>query len=190
MAVFDNAQLSEDKQADNRRLTWRLMCILLAMFGFGFALVPLYNVVCDLTGLNGRTTGTQSQSDAVAFVPDKNRMINVLFVGNVDRKLGWNFRPTVAQMQVHPGQFYTTAFYAENKMQRAVVGQASPSVAPGTAARYFQKTECFCFTEQRFAAGEGRDMPVTFVVDPALPEHIDTVTLSYTFFESKQLAAQ
>lgn len=190
MAVFDNDQLSDDQQADNRRLTRRLMVILLAMFGFGFALVPLYNVVCDLTGLNGRTTGTQTATEAAAFVADKNRTVNVLFVSNVDRQLGWEFRPEVTQMQVHPGQFYTTAYYAENKMQRAMTGQASPSVAPGLASRYFQKTECFCFTQQHFGAGESRDMPVTFVIDPALPEHIDTVTLSYTFFESKQLAAQ
>ncbi len=120
---------------------------------------------------------------------DTERLVTVEFVASVNENLPWEFHPEVAKMQVHPGQAYTTRFYAKNRTHAAMVGHAVPSVAPGVAARHFQKTECFCFTEQRFEGGEGRWMPVRFVVDPALPDKYEVVTLSYTFFRFGQGSA-
>lgn len=168
----------------NRRVVLRTLTVVIAMFGFGYALVPLYDLVCDLTGLNGRTSGTQEQSTNVVIAPDLDRSVQVLFVANTEVNLPWVFKPVKSSIRVHPGQLYTAEFYAENRSSLNLVGQATPSVAPQVASKHFRKTECFCFTEQPFAAGEGRNMPVTFIVDPALPHHVDTVTLSYTFFES------
>ena len=176
-------------RAANKRVIARTLLVVVAMFGFGYALVPLYDLICDLTGLNGRTSGTQEVSDNVVIAPDLSREVQILFVANTSVKLPWQFKPVVSSMRVNPGQLYTAEFYAENRSSRTLVGQATPSVAPQVASKHFRKTECFCFTQQQFAAGEGRNMPVTFIVDPALPNHVDTVTLSYTFFESVEAAA-
>ena len=119
---------------------------------------------------------------------DQSRSITVEFVAAVNQYAPWEFRPAVASMQVHPGQLYDTSFFARNLTNRRIIGQAVPSVAPGQAARYFQKTECFCFTSQEFAAQEGRDMPLQFIVDPDLPAHIDRLSLSYTIFVTEQVA--
>ncbi|MBI5040118.1 MAG: cytochrome c oxidase assembly protein, partial [Gammaproteobacteria bacterium] len=137
------------------------------MFGFGFAMVPFYDVFCDLTGLNGRTAAGPAAD--IVYSVDEKRTVTVEFIANINENLPWDFKPEVVQMQVHPGQAYTTRFYARNRNRDAMVGHAVPSVTPGVAAQHFKKTECFCFTEQRFAAGEGRWMPVRFVVDPELP---------------------
>ncbi len=168
-------------------LTAQLVVLVIGMFGFGFALVPLYDVFCDITGLNGKT---DSQAAVVAEAPDTDRTVTVEFIGNVNESAPWSFRPAVARMEVHPGKLYDTTFFAENLTDEVLVGQAVPSVAPGQAARHFQKTECFCFTRQEFAAGEGRDMPVRFIVAPELPGYVETVTLSYTFFATEQVAAR
>ena len=149
--------------SSNARLVKRLLLAVTAMFGFGFAMVPLYNVFCDLTGLNGKVGG---RVEAVGVEADLNRTVMVEFVANLNQTMPWEFRPEVSRMEVHPGKVYRTSFYAQNRTDRIMVGQAIPSVTPGTAAQHFKKTECFCFTEQQFAAGEGRDMPVMFMVDP------------------------
>ena len=165
----------------NRRLTRRLVLVAFAMLGFGFALVPLYDVFCDITGLNGKTN-----SEAIAVtdqVIDTTRTITVEFVTNLNMSAPWEFRPEVVKMQVRPGEFYQTNFYAKNLTTAPIVGQAIPSVAPGRAAKHFQKIECFCFSRQAFRPGEGRDMPLTFRLDPKLAPDISTVTLSYTFFK-------
>lgn len=167
----------------------RLWLITLGMFGFGFAMVPFYDVFCEWTGLNGRTASGPSAA-ALAHSVDTGRMVTVEFVASVNQNLPWEFRPEIARMQVHPGQAYTTRYFARNTRNQAMVGHAVPSVAPGVAARHFQKTECFCFTEQRFEAEEGRWMPVRFVVDPELPDKIEVLTLSYTFFDTGKVAAQ
>jgi cytochrome c oxidase assembly protein subunit 11 len=141
----------------------------------------LYNVFCDITGLNGRTN-----SEAVAVTDgavDTNRTITVEFVANLNVAAPWDFMPKVAKMQVHPGELYHTSFFARNLTNEPLVGQAIPSVAPGQAARYFQKIECFCFSRQAFKPREGRDMPLSFRLDPAIASDISTVTLSYTFFK-------
>lgn len=167
----------------------RLWLVTLGMFGFGFAMVPFYDVFCEWTGLNGRPAAGPSAAVSGQTI-DKQRSVTVEFVASVNQNLPWEFRPEIARMQVHPGQAYTTRFYARNKTEDAMVGHAVPSVAPGVAARHFQKTECFCFTEQRFEAEEGRWMPVRFVVDAELPDKIEVVTLSYTFFDTGKVASQ
>ena len=169
--------------SSNARLVKRLLLAVTAMFGFGFAMVPLYNVFCDLTGLNGKVGG---RVEAVGVEADLNRTVMVEFVANLNQTMPWEFRPEVSRMEVHPGKVYRTSFYAQNRTDRIMVGQAIPSVTPGTAAQHFKKTECFCFTEQQFAAGEGRDMPVMFMVDPELPNDVQVVTLSYTFFDKEK----
>ena len=116
------------------------------------------------------------------------RRIVVEFVASVNQQAPWEFRPALASMEVHPGELYETTFFAKNLTRRPLTGRAVPNIAPGQANRHFRKTECFCFTEQSFAANEGRDMPLTFMVDPELPEHIDRLTLSYTFFSKKTVA--
>ena len=165
-----------------RRHVIRLALVVAAMFGFGYALVPLYNVVCQITGLNGKTTRVAS-GEAAAFEPDLDRWVTVEFVANVNAGLPWTFAPVVHRMKVHPGRLYDARFVATNLSTEPLIGQAVPSVAPGEAAKHFQKTECFCFTRQRFAAGETRELPLRFVIDPRLPKHVKTVTLSYTFFD-------
>ena len=152
------------------------------MFGFGFALVPLYDIFCEITGLNGKT-GVVEES-AVPDTVDTTREITVEFVANVNSALPWEFRPVQKKMRVHPGQVYSASFVAHNLADRTLVGQAVPSVSPAVASRYFDKTECFCFTRQRFEAGESREMPVRFVVGTRLPKDVSTVTLAYTFFNA------
>ena len=168
----------------NRKSARRLAVVVLAMFGFGYALVPLYDVLCEITGLGGRT-GVVAASALDGGV-DTNRTIKVQFLGTVNSRLPWEFRPNVASMEVHPGQVYETSYFARNLSETATVGQARPSVAPSVASLHFNKTECFCFVEQTLAPGEARHMPVRFVLSRDLPADVATVTLSYTFFNSGQ----
>jgi cytochrome c oxidase assembly protein subunit 11 len=168
----------------NQKLLKRLLFVAVAMFGFGFAMVPLYDVLCDITGLNGKTGGRVEIAEVLE--PDLNRTVTVEFIASVNQTMPWDFTPLVSRMEVHPGKMYRTSFHAKNRTDRTMVGQAIPSVTPGLAARHFNKTECFCFTEQQFSAGEGRDMPLLFMVDRELPEDIKVVTLSYTFFDKQQ----
>lgn len=169
----------------NLKLTGQLVLLVVAMFGFGYLMVPIYDVFCEITGLNGKTA---SSSAGLVTEAAQDRLVTVEFVATVNSGGAWEFHPTVSRMQVRPGKLYDTTFFARNKLPQEQVGQAVPSVVPGSAARHFQKTECFCFEQQQFAAGEGRDMPVRFILDPDLPKHIDTITLSYTFFAQQRVA--
>jgi cytochrome c oxidase assembly protein subunit 11 len=178
--------MTENNGPANRILIAKLAAMAGGMFVFGFLLVPIYDVFCDLTGLGGKTDSTPAIVETQ--VPHDDRTVIVEFVANVNEYAPWEFRPTVASMEVHPGELYDATYFARNLTDRALTGQAVPSIAPGAAAKHFQKTECFCFTSQDFAAEEGRDMPLQFVVDPDLPEYIDRLTLSYTFFVSPQVA--
>jgi cytochrome c oxidase assembly protein subunit 11 len=171
----------------NRGLVTRLAIMAACMFGFGFLLIPIYDVMCEITGIGGRTSDTAAVIPAGTQV-DVGRTVTVEFVAVVNEQAPWEFRPAVSSIEIHPGQLYDTSFYARNLTDRELVGQAVPSVAPGTAAKHFQKTECFCFTAQKFLAREGRDMGVQFMVDPDLPEYVDRITLSYTFFVQRQSA--
>jgi len=168
--------------ATHTHLLLKLGLVVVAMFGFGFAMVPIYNVMCDITGLNGKT-GNAATDDLSALTVDEKRVVTVEFVTGTNQGMDWAFRPDVHKMQIHPGKLYTALFYARNNYGIPMVGQAVPSVAPSNAAAYFRKTECFSFTNQRFEAGEEREMPVRFYIDPRLPRDIHTVTLSYTFFD-------
>lgn len=168
-------------------LVLKLIGLTAGMFLFGFALVPLYDVFCDITGLGGRTDGGAA---AVTEQVDESRSVRVEFVAAVPSAAPWEFAPIVASMQAHPGKLYRTAFRARNPTGRPMTGQAVPSVAPGIAAEHFKKVECFCFTQQSFEPAEARDMPVVFMLSRELPAHLDTVTLSYTFFEVAGAAAE
>lgn len=167
----------------NRRVVTRLAVVVLAMFGFGFALVPLYDVFCQVTGLNGKT-GRIELEEALGEKVDTDRMVTVEFLATVNSELPWEFQPVVKKVRVHPGAVTEVKYYARNLTDNSVTGQAVPSLAPGQAARYFNKTECFCFTQQTLGPREARDMPLRFVVDPDLPAEIRTVSLSYTFYQA------
>ena len=175
-------------EQSTRRTVRKLLLATVAMFGFGYALVPLYDVFCTITGLNGKTGRTNVEAAAAKSV-DTDRLVTVEFVTSTDAGVPWQFKPVVKKVQVHLGEMKEVEFIARNQSNRAVTGQAVPSVAPGKAARFFKKTECFCFTRQRLAAWEEKRMPVRFIVDPALPQSVTTVTLSYTFFNVPETAA-
>jgi cytochrome c oxidase assembly protein subunit 11 len=166
----------------NRRLAGRILLVSAAMFGFGFALVPLYDVFCRVTGLNGKTGGPVAAE--VAFQPDQKRIVWVEFLANVNTQAPWTFRPQVIRMAVHPGAFYTTRYRARNPTSATHTVQAVPSVAPGLAARYLKKSECFCFRQQSFASHEERELPLRFALDPALPPEVETLSLAYTLFDA------
>lgn len=170
----------ETKAVANRRLVRRLLLLTAGMFAFGFLMIPFYDVLCKVTGLNGKTGGRVAVVEPVKV--DEARTVTVEFVASLNLGAPWEFAPKVARMQVHPGQFYQTHFWAKNLADQPMTGQAIPSVSPGLAASHFQKIECFCFNRQLFQANEGKEMPVTFRIDPNLPADVRTVTLSYTFF--------
>lgn len=159
----------------------RLTMIPLLMFGFGFALIPLYDVFCDITGLNGKT-GRIEASQIDASLVDTTRTIEVRFLANTNTGLPWSFEPLVKKMVVHPGQVYETHYRVRSSSKNSTLGQAVPSVSPGLAAEHFNKTECFCFSQQQLAGYETRDMPLRFVVGTDISEKIEQITLSYTFF--------
>ena len=170
-----------DPRRANRRLLWQLLAMAAGSFGFGFALVPLYNVLCSVTGY-GDQSKLLERVQAVEH-PDVNRTVKVEFLADVASAGNWEFRPVVRTLDVHPGQLYTAQFYAHNLSGRDTVARAVPNIAPSQVATYFHKTECFCFSPQHFGLNEGRDMPVRFFIDPALPRHIDLITLAYTFYD-------
>jgi cytochrome c oxidase assembly protein subunit 11 len=180
--------MSDNQQSRNGRSFMRIAIVAVAMFGFGYLLVPLYDVFCEITGLNGKT-GRIDEAEVVArYEPDMSRTVTVQFVASNNIGMPWEFRPMVASMQVHPGKVYQTSFTARNPTAQNMIGQAVPSVAPGKASRYFNKTECFCFDQQPLAAGETKDMPLRFIVDPNLRGGVKTLTLAYTVFDVTQVA--
>lgn len=151
-------------------------------FVFAFALVPLYTIACEKIFGIKLETGPAGESVVQDAVIDPNRTVVVEFDGTVNSKLPWKFSPGVLSMEVVPGKLYETHYLAENVAAYPTVGNAAPSVSPATTSQYFNKTECFCFTQQTMQPGEKREMPVRFVVNPALPADVKTITLSYTFF--------
>ena len=165
-------------EQDNRRLSRRLALVAVGMFGFGFALVPFYNQICAALGVNSLL-----QPDvAVNTQVDPSRTITIELDSNA-HGLPWRFRPLVNHVTVHPGELATVEYEVVNVREAPVTGQAVPSYGPQRAGEYFKKLECFCFTQQTLGPGETRRMPVTFVVDPGLPKDLNTIALSYTFFE-------
>ena len=176
-----------------RRHIAALLLLAAGMFGFAFALVPLYEVFCELTGINGKTAGRATDTEQSLLLNEEreerggqsvDRAVTIQFFAQVGTGMPWEFRPMERQLQIQPGKSYTTRFYVRNRASQAVTGQAVPSVSPGLAAQHLHKTECFCFTQQRLEAGEAMEMPVTFIVDRELPEEIRTFSLSYTLFRA------
>jgi len=170
-----------------KRTVIKLVLIVGGMFCFGFVLVPLYDVFCKVTGLNGKTNG--SVYEAVNVKVDTTRQVKVQFVAANNDGMAWSFGPNDAMLTVHPGEAISTSFFAGNPEHHLMVAQAIPSVAPARAAEFFHKTECFCFRQQTLQAGERIDMPLRFIVDQDLPKDVHTITLTYTLFDVTQRVA-
>lgn len=188
MSERPEAQIDEPQAGSGHRsLVGKLLLMAGGMFAFGFALVPLYDVFCEVTGFGGRTN---TEAAVVTERPDESRTVTVEFVATLGGFAPWDFEPMVTRMEVHPGRLYQMNYVARNRTSGELTGHAVPSVAPGSAARHFQKTECFCFTPQAFQPDEEREMPVVFIIDPDLPRHVDRVTLSYTFFAGQTVAGR
>ncbi|KKO48475.1 cytochrome C oxidase assembly protein [Arsukibacterium sp. MJ3] len=170
--------------AQHQFLIGKLWLVTLAMFGFGFALVPLYDIFCEVTGLNGKTSEVAATSENAVI--DTSRAITIEFLARPNKDMPWIFKPEVHRMTVHPGEIHIMNYWAENPTGQMIVGQAVPSVSPGQAALYFNKIECFCFSQQQLAAGKNMLMPLQFYVDPALPAQFHTITLNYTLYDVTQ----
>ena len=163
--------------------TLRSLLLIAAMFAFAFALVPLYNVFCDLTGLNGRSSKLVTQAQMDEPVVDTSRQVRLQFLATNNKGMPWRFHPNEKEMLVYPGRIYTATYHAANPTGHDMRAQAVPSVSPARAASYLRKLECFCFQSQFLAAGASQDMPVRFYVHNALPRDVATLTLSYTMFD-------
>lgn len=177
--------MADVKRNDNARLALKLAGLCAAAFAFGFALIPLYAAFCEITGLGGKTATVAADVAALsagAAADGGGRTVRVEFLASSAREAPWQFRAATSHMQVELGRRYETEFFARNLTHDSITAQAVPSVAPGLAAPHFQKIECFCFSTQPFAPDEERELKLVFVVDPELPEHMDTVSLSYTLF--------
>ena len=165
-------------QEQNRRLFTRLTIVAVGMFGFGFALVPFYQQICQALGINNLDRPAVAANTQI----DRSRVVTIELDSNT-HNLPWRFRPLVRHVEVHPGELTTVEYEVMNLRGFPVTGQAVPSYGPQSAGAYFQKLDCFCFTQQTLRPGEARRMPVTFVVDPKLPRDVHTISVSYTFFE-------
>ncbi|MES9990457.1 MAG: cytochrome c oxidase assembly protein [Candidatus Thiodiazotropha sp.] len=176
-----------DNRSKNRRTTLLLSVVVVGMFGFGFALVPLYNLFCQLTG----TQSLAQRSEIGQVVPvsdrvDDSRWVTVKFDTTVNPNLPWEFKAETTKMRVHPGQTYEVNFHARNRSNASVTGQAIPSVAPWQATPYFSKMECFCFNKQQLDGSQETTMPLRFMVSAELPQEINSLTLSYSFMRLKE----
>ena len=164
--------------AGNAKTLGKLVVVTLGMFGFGFALVPFYYKICEVTGINSGAEQSLVKNTQV----DSSRWVTLEFDANINEALPWRFKPLQRSLKVHPGQLVQVEYEVSNTSDQPIVGQAVPSYGPARAAAFFKKIECFCFTPQTLAAGESRRMPVLFVLDPSMDREVHTVTLSYTFF--------
>jgi cytochrome c oxidase assembly protein subunit 11 len=182
--------MNNEVAVKNKKLVRNLAFVAVAMFGFGYALVPLYDVLCEWKWIE------RDRPDAIKAIPetayeiDVNRNIKVEFMTTLNENTPMVFRAEQTQITVHPGEYHTVNFYAENKTDKPMVARAIPSFSPALTSTYFEKVECFCFSEQTFAPHEGKTMPMRFVVNPALPSDYQTITLSYTFFDNTQNAVK
>lgn len=174
------------KPTQNRKIAFILIGVVLGMFAFGYALVPFYNVLCLALGIGGGKTSNKAADLDLNSPVDTSRTITVQFLATRNDNLPWEFKPKDTVITMHPGETKATAYFAHNLSNKPMVVQAIPSVVPGEAAKYIRKTECFCFSQQYFAAGEAMDMPLLFRIDRSLPAHIRTITLSYTLFNAEK----
>ncbi|HCH0956837.1 TPA: cytochrome c oxidase assembly protein [Vibrio parahaemolyticus] len=170
------------EKSSHKKLTIKLVLATFAMFGFGFALVPLYDVMCDALGINGKTSDVAA-IQPTGMQPDLSRTIRVEFMAHVNPDMPWEFKPKVISMNVHPGEVVQTEYLAFNESGQRLVGQAVPSVSPGNGAAYFNKIECFCFTQQPLDGKQHAQMLLIFYIEPDLPDSIHTLTLSYTLYK-------
>lgn len=178
-----------NKDRMNKPIIVRLAVLTVFMFGFGYALVPLYDTFCVAFGLNGKTGITDNQT-AMAGGVDDSRWITVQFTSHTATGLPWEFKPVTRTVRVHPGAITDAVYFARNKSSFPLFGRATYSVAPAIAATHFKKTECFCFSNQLLNGGERREMPVRFVVDRNIPEEVRTITLSYSFFNAEKYLSE
>ncbi len=178
----------DSKKRANVRLVRALLIMTAGSFAFGWALVPLYDVLCRAAGIGNAEA--KSGKAVVSESVDPNREVTIEFLAAPASVGSFDFRPKVASMRIHPGKLYDVDFYAKNLTAQAATAQAVPSISPTGTAKYFHKTECFCFSPQKFAAEEGRDMAVRFIVDPQLPKFVDKVTLAYTIYDTTQSATR
>jgi cytochrome c oxidase assembly protein subunit 11 len=169
----------------NLQMVGKLVLITGVMFGFGYAMVPMYKHICEALGINVLSLSEQQVSRAgqgkVNTQVDRSRTITVEFDANA--RGPWGFKPEVRSVKVHPGEIATVVYEFTNEQSRTMAAQAIPSYAPKQATSHFNKMECFCFTEHTLKPGESKRWPVVFVIDPRLPKDVSTITLSYTFFE-------
>lgn len=183
---------------DHRRLVRKLLLVVALAFAFGFALVPLYDAFCAATGLNGKTAGpdkvTLGGLQAATVAPlsriDTTRAITVEFMSTTMPGLPWDIKPLTSSLDLHPGELHQVLFRVHNRSDQTIVGQAIPSVTPGTAALAFHKLDCFCFSQQTLAPGETRDLPVTFIVKPEIDRDVRTITLAYALFNADEAKAK
>jgi cytochrome c oxidase assembly protein subunit 11 len=178
----------DPKKRANRKLVTALLAMTAGAFAFGWALVPLYDVLCRAAGIGNAEAKAGKSLVQESIDPD--REVTIEFMAQPASVGSFDFRPKVASMRIHPGKLYDTLFHAENLTQNPSVAQAVPSISPTGTAKYFHKTECFCFSPQTFAAGEGRDLPVRFIVDAGLPSNVDKLTLAYTIYDTTQSATR
>ncbi len=169
-------------------MAWWMAAVIVVMFSFGFAMSPLYDAICRAVGASSKPL--RADVDAPATVVDQSRTVTVEFTGNAIAGLPWEFRPLTKKVEMHPGEVVTVAYYVRNPFAEEMSGQAVPSITPPEAAGYFKKMECFCFTQQKLAPRESREMPVRFYVDAALPRDVHTITLSYGFFNLDKMQAR
>lgn len=174
--------MDESLRQANRSLAQKLVLAAVAAGALGFALAPFYDVLCRVTGLNGKTGGVVLAQAAQAEKPDLSRRVTVDFAGNTMQGLSWEFSPRQHRLQMHPGEIVTTTFLARNPTNQTINGQAIPSVSPGWAAQYFRKMDCFCYRPQQLKPGESREMALTFFISTELPQEVRELALSYSFF--------
>ena len=179
--------MNDEIAKKNKRIFIILVCAAFGMFGFGFALVPLYKMFCQVTGLNGKYYQIDDVQQSVVI--DKSRTITVTFVSNKNELLPWEFHTNDPVIKIHPGEVSRVSYFAKNKTIHPMTVQAIPSIVPGVAAKYLHKTECFCFKQQTFDAGEGMDMPILFHIDRDLPKSVRHITVAYTLFDIKMADA-
>lgn len=170
--------MNHDKK--QRRLVTILSLFVVGMFGFGYAMVPLYSVLCSTLGINGKT-GNQVALDDSGI--DESRTITIQFLATTNAYIPWEFRPRLRTIRLHPGENKTVAYFARNNTDHEMIVQAIPSVTPGVAAKYLKKTECFCFTQQKMKGQQEMDWPLLFHIDRNVPKNIHTITLAYTLFD-------
>lgn len=180
--------MDEEVAKKNSRLVKSLVLVVIGMFAFGYALVPLYDVLCDLTGLNGKASKVAVEQ--VTYAVDTSREVDVEFLTTLNKAMPMEFHAETKQLKIHPGEYHTVYFNAVNMTDKVMDARAIPSFSPGAAGEFFMKTECFCFNQQTFKPRESKRMPMRFVVKPDLPKDLKTITLSYTFFDNTKAAAQ